>query len=379
MSAGMEDVDDKTKVVYIDDNIEAAGLFEDAFTNFTAIDLREPEWAKHLEKAFEGAELIITDWNLDGMNREPFLPEDGKALNEVLRAKSRRNPENPLYTIFSGRLSDVPDLEHHLNRPHILAQDLDADWVGSKDKGLEFRHQLLLLCRARRQLRENPAPPEQTADYWRLLFGIGTDLEWSEEAISDVDRFQPPVQHLYGDGRDERIFLRWMTRLVSPYPTFLLDSYEVAIRLRLDPREASRLLSDEASGLSRALVPVQYKGILAGFTGERWWRAGISDWIWRATDGNAYDPERVREKVMPMTDGRVAFLEERDPVLLRDERGRLMEDDLVADASQAVRIQPDEWPASAPWPWARIVTILRDPIMRAIVLPDDQHVLMEKS
>jgi hypothetical protein len=170
-----------------------------------------------------------------------------------------------------------------------------------------------------------------------------------------------------------------MTRLVSPYPTFLLDSYEVAIRLRLDPREASRLLSDEASGLSRALVPVQYKGILAGFTGERWWRAGISDWIWRATDGNAYDPERVREKVMPMTDGRVAFLEERDPVLLRDERGRLMEDDLVADASQAVRIQPDEWPASAPWPWARIVTILRDPIMRAIVLPDDQHVLMEKS
>jgi len=379
MSTGMEVTDDKTRVVYIDDNIEAAGLFEDAFTNFTAIDLRRNDWEQELERALKGAELIITDWNLDGMGKRPFLPEDGKGLNEVLRAKRRKNPDNPLYTIFSGKLNDLPDVEHHSNRPHILAQDLDADWVGSKDKGREFRHQVLLLCRARRQLRANPTPPDKIADYWRSLFNLGVDLEWSEEALNDIDRFQPPVQHLYGDARDERIFLRWMTRLVFPFPTFLLDSYEVAIRLRLGPKGASRILLDETSRLSRALLCAQYQGILAGFNGERWWRAGINDWIWRATDGNPYDPERVRETVVTMTDGHCAFLEQRDPVLLRDERGRPMEDDLVADAPDAVRVQPDEWPASVPWPWARIATVLKDPILRAIVLPDDQHVLVGKS
>lgn len=375
----MDGFDEKTKVVYIDDNIEAAGLFEDAFTKFVAIDLRKADWGPELERAFEGAELIITDWDLEGMAKQPsFLPEDGKALNEVLRAKGRKNPENPLYTIFTGRLNDIPDVEHHLNRPHILAQDLDADWVGSKDKGPEFRRQLLLLCNARRQLRENPVPPEQIAEYWRTLFDLPADLDWSEEALNDIDRFQPPVQHLYGSARDERIFLRWMTRLVFPYPTFLLDSYEVAIQLRLEPKGVDRSLAVETSGLSRALLALRYKGILAGFAGKRWWRVGVADWLWRLVDGNPYDRERMGQALVTLSGDQVTLLDQQDPVLVRDERGRPKEDDLVVDASQAVRIQPDEWPASAPWPWARISTVRKDPILRAIVLPDDQHRLTGK-
>jgi len=231
MNEDIEGTPDGTKTVYIDDSIEAAGIFEDVFANFTPIDLRRRDWEEENKEALAGAELIITDWDLGGL--EPY---DGKALNELLRSKRRKNPENPLYTIFSGRLEEVPDAEHHLNRPHILAQALDADWVGSKDKGLEFRHQLVLLCRARRQLREKPAPPDNIGEYWRFLLALDPKQQWTDEAVSDVDRLQPPVQHLYGEARDERFLLRWMTRLVLPYPTFLLDSYEVAIRLRLEPK-----------------------------------------------------------------------------------------------------------------------------------------------
>jgi len=137
-------------------------------------------------------------------------------------------------------------------------------------------------------------------------------------------------------------------------------------------------LSDETSGLSRALRPVQYSGLLAGFIGARWWLAGITDWTWRITEGNPYDPERVRQALAKEAPGEFTFLEQRDPVLLRDERGRPLEEDLVADASDAVRMQPDEWPASVPRPWTRIATAQKDPIIRAIVLPDDQHVLMRK-
>lgn len=36
MSKNVEGVDDATKVLYVDDNLEAAGIFEDAFTKFTA-------------------------------------------------------------------------------------------------------------------------------------------------------------------------------------------------------------------------------------------------------------------------------------------------------------------------------------------------------
>lgn len=379
MNGAGEPLDAQTKVVYLDDNIESAGKFEDAFTNFTAIDLHNPEWGHALEQALKGAELIITDWTLDRMHKSSFQPDDGKALNEVLRARQRKNPLNPLYTIFSGRLEDVPDLEHHLGRPHVLAQDLDADWVGSKDQGSEFRRQLLLLTKARNQLRESPPPPENVADYLRSLFALGGNPDWAEEALNEIERFQPPIQHLYGELRDERILMRWMTRIVFPYPTFLLDSYEVSIRLAMEPKCADRLLSDETSGLSRALTPVRYSGILAGFSRQRWWRAGINDWIWRLTDGNPYDRGRVREALVKLTDGQGIFVDQRDPVLLRDERGRTMDDDLVADASQAVRIQPDEWPASAPWPWARVETVLKEPLLRAIVFPDDQHRLTRKN
>src|ERR1700733_3423940 len=102
MSLSNELVEQSTKVVYVDDNIETAGIFEDSFGNFTAVDLREPEWRDKLEKALDGAGLIITDWDLANMKKDPFFPADGKALNEVLRAKWRSNPANPLYTIFSG-------------------------------------------------------------------------------------------------------------------------------------------------------------------------------------------------------------------------------------------------------------------------------------
>lgn len=375
MSISNEGVEQDTKVVYVDDNIGTAGIFEDAFGNFTAVDLREPEWQAKLEKALEGTELIITDWDLGDMKKEPFLPADGKALNEVLRAKWRNNPANPLYTIFSGRLDSIPNAEHHAGRPHILAQDLDVEWVGSKDKAREFKKQLMLLCAARKQLRNHPVSETNILDSWCSLFGLSPEAAWADEALEDVDRNQPPVQHLFGASRDERVFLRWLIRTILPYPTFLLDSYEVAIRLKLEPKSTAELLSDQSSDLSRGLLPVRYQGVLSGFTGERWWRAGIADWIWRATDGNPYEPGRLREALAATGSGQLHPLDQRDPVLLRDERGRPTEEDLVADASEAVRFQPDEWPASAAWPWTRISTALKDPIIRATVLPDDQHVL----
>jgi hypothetical protein len=378
MNAGVER-DDSTEVVYIDDHIEAAGQLEDAFDRFTKVDLQNPGWEEELERAIPNADLIITDWKLDKMVKgKPFSPGDGKALNELIRAKRRTNPNNPLYTIFSGKLSEVPDFEHHADRPHILAQDLDADWVGSKDKGSEFRRQLLLLCRARRTLRSVSCEPAKIGDYWRSLFNLGSIVSWSEDALSEIERFQPPVHHLYGERRDERIFLRWMTRVVLPYPTFLLDAHEVAIRLRIDPVQTARMLADDSSAMNRALIQVRYGGILAGFASDRWWRPGLDDWLWTITAGNPYDRGRLQKELAKVAREQLKFLEERDPVLLRDERGRRMEDDLIADASEAVRIQPDEWPASVPWPWARIATVLKEPKLRAIVLPDDQHVLTRK-
>lgn len=170
-----------------------------------------------------------------------------------------------------------------------------------------------------------------------------------------------------------------MTRVVFPYPTFLLEACEVAIRLRLDPKQTASLLADDSSAISRALSPVQYRGILAGFSGNRWWDAGLGEWLWELTDGNPYDHEKLAESLTKIAGPQLRFLAESDPVLLRDEFGRAMEEDIVASAAEAVRIQPDEWPASAPWPWARISTVLKEPILRAIVLPDDQHILRKNS
>lgn len=116
-------MDEETRVVYVDDNIEAAGVFEDTFRHFTAVDLREPQWQTKLNEALDGAEVIITDWDLSAMKKELFFPADGKALNEAVRAQRRNNPANPLYTIFSGRLETIPNADHHDGRPHILAPE----------------------------------------------------------------------------------------------------------------------------------------------------------------------------------------------------------------------------------------------------------------
>src|SRR5258708_4482208 len=127
MSTGIER-DDDTEVVYIDDHIEAGGQLENVFGRFKAINLLDSDWPAKLEPAIENGELIITDLKLDDMaSSKPFLSIDGKALNELIRAKHRKDQKRPLYTIFSGNLDEVPNPEHHTGRPHILAQYLDAD------------------------------------------------------------------------------------------------------------------------------------------------------------------------------------------------------------------------------------------------------------
>ena len=378
MSEGTE-VDVHTKVVYIDDNIEAAHYLQNAFSNFCSIDLRnDPEWAEKFDREAANADVIVMDWNLDSVfEGKTAFPRDGKALNEVIRSMRRKNNQHPLYTIFSGALDEVADPGRYSSRPHSLAQLLDADWVGDKNKGEDFRRQLLMLSSALWHLRENPWVPATTPiqQYWGSLFAIGSNAAWSTEALTEIERYQPPIQHLCDDEgeRDEPAFLRWLTRLVFPYPTFLLDTYEVAVRLRLHPEDLAKLVAHESTLFSRALAPVQYGGILAGFQGRRWWRAGLDEWLWEITSGNPFDLGVLKAGLVRVTGEELKLLDQRDPVLIRDEFGRPFEEHLVGDASEAIRIQPPDWPASISWPWTLISEARKDPVLKLIILPDDSY------
>jgi hypothetical protein len=365
--------DESTQLVYIDDWLDAKDVLEEAFAKVRAVDLRTREWEQEFEALAKAADVFVTDLDLNSVLHGGIAAaRDGRALTEVIRSVIGSRSPRPLYTIFSGKLDEAAPGPYE-GRLHVFARDLNADWVGRKQDGRTFPDQLVMLCEALRILRtETPPTAESIHQFYSRLFGLKGSEPWVEDALEDVDRFQPPVQQLFRE-RDEPAFLRWLTRTVLPYPSYFIDASELAIKLRLDPGAYAKELSDEGQPLGASLAVARYRGVLADFLGPRWWRVAANDWLWTITNGRPYEPGVLKENVLRVAETELPCLDIPDPVLLRDEWGRLSPDRLTADASECVRFQPEDWPAIVAWPWMLVEEARRDPVLRALVLPQDEY------
>jgi hypothetical protein len=326
------------------------------------------------------ADLVLVDYVIEHWPERAQLaelatrPQDGLALAAVLRSHLSQSPKplsQPAFALYSAKLEELAGAP----REHSIARANNLDWAFPKTQGhgeTPLGDQILSLANAVRRLPSEWSYSDENPDSaWRTvkrLLALRPKTSWESQAVEDIEGCFPPIFRL-SQGTHGREFLRWFLQRILPYPCFLWDITYLSARIRV-----SRDSLDEALKRSKKLSALvgryAYEGILCDFLGQRWWRAGVENFLWKLTKGNSGDRRRVLDGLNEVSGIALKEIEETQPVVCVDEDYRFL--DHLVDISDAVRIQPEEWPPFADQAWTSIKLAKEHPSLRAIVLNQDR-------
>jgi hypothetical protein len=202
------------------------------------------------------------------------------------------------------------------------------------------------------------------------LLDLHEEQDWSDAALADVSKCHPPIMELstWSHGLS---FVRWLLHRILPYPCFLIDSRYTAARLRITHK--SLLTSLELKEpLSEKLNAVEYSGILSSFSETRWWRVGLDSLIWDLTSDDPFSSKVLCAKIKELAPS-AELIDIPNPVVCVD--GDYRSTDIISDASDCVRLLPDDWPIFAEKGWARRSDVQEDERLKLVVIEEDQGLL----
>ena len=383
------DIESAPHVLFVDDNDLAdparlRRLFEPAGI---ASRLRHPEAT--IRSDLEWADLVIVDyflssWNerdeTDSVARSPF---DGLAVAATMRSAllpglNDRHPgmvpdRTVAFALWSSNLKEATFELPTVVLPHVFARENNLEWAFRRSdiEDGDGVGQIALLSRAVSELPE--AWPTNRSGAEQQLFsmlGIGGVIDssyWVLDAQIDVLGCRPPMHELSARSHGLAL-IRWLLHRILPYPCFLMDELQLRARLRVDS-----LTGGDATdqNILAALEPYAYDGVLSGFAGPRWWRAGVEDWLFKATNSESGNPRAVMEAAL--RGGAVAHTRWLRPVVVID--GDLARSSEFAEVENTVRVRPDDWPVYADDAYALRRAAIDDPALAALVDPADRDLL----
>jgi hypothetical protein len=379
---------DRAKIVFIDDRPDtvrglAQRLRRAGFT--TLVEHPQSLEAEHLKDA----SLVLVDFVLE----DKYWPEraglpyaarlqDGLAVAGSLRAwlhadddqaasEHRRPTAITLHSAELKRLSREIPLEI---REYALARVHGLEWIFAKAEAAgEERslHQRIATLATAMQAVPSSWPVDAEANAGDLKEFLGLDLApvpFSGAAWGDVLDCHPPLHELSTASRGLAI-IRWLAQRILPYPCFLVDPWQLAVKLRLEREGLDKLLSARKDPLMLKLDGARYQGAMAGFLGPRWWRAAVDQLLWELTAGGLIDRGVLIDALAKTSNLKLRFLDFANPVTVVD---ATYESTGIAPAGNCVRLLLDDWPAFAAEPWTTIEATTADPALAARVVPGDR-------
>lgn len=326
----------------------------------------------------KAADLVLVDFRLeDWQEREnlgPVIslqPINGLALSAVLRVHAEQHSDTPTaFALRSGHLGDISGQFPPETRVHVLAKRLNLEWVFSKASGgtsAESWRVDSLASAVRRLPTVWPDGNQETGRDLVETFLAIPDEGWAGQAWEDINICRPPIHEPFQQPPHALAFLRWLSQSILPYPCFLLDTYSLALRLRITHQS---LVDALLAGLKQPFNSFLYKGGLQDFSGPRWWRAGLEDFLWDVTGGDSFDQEKLRNVLSQRYNVELVRTESESPVVCVDEDYRIIHESV--DIEDAVRIQPDDWPSYADQAWTTKERAREIPKLKSLVMEQDR-------
>ena len=340
----------------------------------------DPEELPATKKAINGAAVLLVDDNLrDDSDRQAsqFEPRDAAGLLANLPSILDSAPKESARVIFTADLDRLcrpvtgTDKASARGREHVVARQNDVEWVLAKGEAArpKFQKDLRVLLELRSAVLK--ARKLDFADPLEALLQLMSvpKARWRERAIEQIESLHPPLQAL--ESGDVLAGLRWLLHIALPFPGCLCEFRDLALSLRIDPKwlRGERKFSDN---LAASLSQVRYRGALSNFQGPRWWRAGVDSLVWKDSKGRFHDKrvlQQIAAKWLRVDSKDLKLIDVEDPVLVVDEDFRRL--DSVKDISNAVQIQPDDWPAAVEQPWIEIAKTKSVPRIKSLIVPKD--------
>lgn len=331
------------------------------------------------------ADLVLVDFMIEHWDERERLeqvslrPPNGLALASVLREHADNPTGNggdfTAFAIHTGLVGEISRRLHTSNRTeHVVARLNNLEWVFNKADVTRFERSAELGAAVRRISNEwNEVERGGIEAALESLLGLSGEAAWRSRAFDDVVLSQVPLSD-FSAGTSGVLFLRWLLHSILPYPTFLWGIQWVAARLRIAPATLRAVL-DGGSTLATEINACRYCGILSGFLGRRWWRAGVEQYAWSIRAEGARDPDAFHQELEKRAGTTLERLAIPSPVVCIG-RDLLASDDLCG-LDDAVRMVPDLWPAHADTAYASLVSVREDAEFAAVVHPLDRDRVTE--
>jgi hypothetical protein len=367
-------------VLMIDDDPDKIKARATALEEHVDVILRHFEDVRRSD--VRAADMVLVDYRIDDWLERDNLkqvarrPADGLAVAAVIRSYANRISRRPrAFAIHSGQLNALSGGLPVLSREHAIARTLNLEWVFAKNElgsSQSFFDQVPTLAEGMSRLPIRwPEDPSNGTKLAHKLLGLPARSSWKERAKADVESCRLPA-HASAISTNGMSFVRWLLHRILPYPCFLWDVHYLAARMRVSPLTLKEAIEVDPK-ISRALQSVRYRGVFAGFIGDRWWRSGVESLIWSWTDGNPFDGPALAEAVREHLSASIELISTRRPVVTVDPSYR--PSDRLIDVELAVEIQPDDWPSYAEQAWVSREDALSDAELRAQVVQGDRRAL----
>ncbi|WP_165071840.1 hypothetical protein [Paludisphaera rhizosphaerae] len=328
----------------------------------------------------EDVDLVLVDYDISDwpgrskVTEISLQPINGMALAAVLREHANRLNRPTGFAIHTGeaRMFSLTPAEP---RAHLLARTHNLEWVFIKGNPSAVGPQVASLANAIRSLPESWPYEDRGAieiEVRKLLALPDPESDdtpgWINAAIRDVAQCRPPVSEV-AHRNHGLLFVRWVLHRILPYPCFLFDTHHLAVRLRVTH---ASLVAAMKGDLGQFFEPAAYQGVLRGFLGKRWWRAGIESLLWEL--GGSTTAKRLLAQLPANAGLPLRPLDLVDPVVCIDQDYATMDE--PCGGGDVVRIVPDDWPSYAGQAWTTVALARRFPRMAAIVAEADSDRLM---
>lgn len=318
-------------------------------------------------------DFVLDDWPGREATTAPLLkPLDGRALIEIIRAHvsdDRRPVGFVLTTAEPDRLA--PGLVRE-KRESVLARLNNLEWMISKDTHPDvFIVQIQALSDAIASLPDSwpESPGTAMREVVSKLLQLNPERAWADVAWESLFACHPPI-HGLSISSHGLAFVRWLAHRIIPYPTFLIDDLGLATRLGItvESLQAAFHADDE---FVASFSEMQFEGILNSLSGRRWWRSAVEYLLWEWTEGNPFSSDSIFAAISQRTEASITRLTDTDSVVCLDADLRPVN---ICSSIEAVRVQPDDWPAFADPAWASIELLKSGnaSLLRSLVVPSDE-------
>jgi hypothetical protein len=367
----------RSKVLIVDDNPDdVAGIVNGLRSHHVTAVVCEPSEVTIDDIA--SADLVLIDLDLeDWVGRgiaDPIAhrPPDGIALATLLRRHlvGERDHSPTGFAILTAKVDSISRPFPPERRLHLLAGSNKMEWVFLKTEG-ELRLQIASLAHAIHSI------PAAWRDGIQSVEEISGALQLDQRVLP-IERFDeiirschPPIHELT-EWTHGLAFIRWLLQKVLVYPCFLWDTHRLAARLRLSVDELRPILNGD-SKLRRQLSRLQYRGLLREFDGPRWWRDAVELFLWRITDGDSQDAEKICAALGQLVGAQLTGSDVDNPVICLDEDYKPR--DRFYSLDEVVRVLPDDWPSYADYAYMDVQLVKSNERLCSLVVTEDRRKL----